>query len=127
MKHWTEDAGAFRHWVVDEFVDVIKARLKEKNISQETFADMANCSKLAVLEILNKEEYQLLGISDMIKWARALGLKLSIVVYDDDDPDNKLGPVFAEAFVDLWDKCLRPRNFKALKEWRENNYKEGGE
>jgi hypothetical protein len=43
-------------------------------------------------------------------FARALGMKVSIVAYDDGDSENKNGPIIPDVFVKCWEKCNRPQD-----------------
>ena len=54
-----------------------------------------------------------LRLKTMIKYARALGLKISIVTYDDNDPNNLKGPVDAEIFEQCWLRAGKPLDFFA--------------
>jgi hypothetical protein len=52
----------------------------------------------------------------MAKYARALGMKVSIVAYDDHDPENKKGPINSEIFKMCWEQLGKPRDFWAMQE-----------
>jgi hypothetical protein len=54
------------------------------------------------------EETNLLDIITMI---REHGLKISIVAYFDNDPQNKRGPINSEVFSKCWEKMGKPKDF----------------
>ena len=53
----------------------------------------------------------LLTIDRMIGWARCLGLKLSLVAYGDEDPENILGPIPDGVFRLEWRRGGYKRDF----------------
>ena len=52
----------------------------------------------------------------MLKYASTLGMKVSIVAYDDDDPENKKGPIDSEIFKICWEQLGKPRDFWDMQE-----------
>ena len=40
----------------------------------------------------------------------ALGMKASIVAYEDGDPENKRGPINSTVFQICWERCGKPRD-----------------
>ena len=50
----------------------------------------------------------------MTEYARALNLKLTVVAYDDGDPDNDKGPINSEVFYECWKRQGKPRDFYDL-------------
>ena len=52
----------------------------------------------------------------MIEYAKALGMKVSVVAYEDDDPENKKGPIDSEIFRICWEQLGKPRDFWAMQD-----------
>ena len=76
--------------------------------------DEASKSEL-VQDFLHKCEK--ITLESMIELARTLGMKVSVVAYDDGDPHNNHGPVDSEIFLRCWEKCGKPTTFFDVKEW----------
>ena len=47
----------------------------------------------------------------MVKLARTVGLKVAFVAYDDEDNDNKTGPVSSGVFVECWERLDCPKDY----------------
>lgn len=108
-KHWTgESVADFQFRVGSDFVMQIEAKLDATGLTQAKFADRLSISKSRVSQIINDPGNLTLG--SMIKWGQALGLKISIVAYDDDDAANEKGPIHAEIFQKCWNICGKPHD-----------------
>jgi len=55
-----------------------------------------------------------LTLRKVVEYARALGMKVSIVAYEDGDPDNVSGPINSEIFNMCWKKAGCPNDFFGL-------------
>jgi DNA-binding phage protein len=109
--HWTENG-------IEDYLFRIGAdfvfQLENKIGSQKDFAKSLQVTEGAVSQKLNKPGN--LKLHTMIKYARALGLKLSVVLYDDGDSENKRGPVNADVFRLCWEKAGKPTDFWMTKD-----------
>jgi transcriptional regulator with XRE-family HTH domain len=83
-------------------------------MTQGALARKLGVSEGAVSHILNNP--QNLTLKTVVAYARALGIKVSIVAYDDGDPHNERGPIDSEIFSACWENAGSPRNFWDLKE-----------
>jgi hypothetical protein len=54
------------------------------------------------------------ALVEMVHEARARGLKLALVVYDDGDAANRNGPINGEIFAKCWERCGKPKDFFEL-------------
>jgi len=110
-KHWTEKSiEDFMYRLGADFVSQI-----ERLLGTETKASLAKklgVSAGRISQVLNNPGN--LRLKTMIEYARALGLKISVVTYNDNDPDNVNGPVDAEIFEQCWMRCGKPLDFYAL-------------
>jgi len=111
-KHWTEEVGSFQNHVTEELLTALEDRLEAKGLNRRKFAELLGVSEGRVSQIFSDPGN--LTLSKMIEWTRKLGLKLSILAYDDDDPDNVLGPVFADVFTGVWEVFEKPRDYEDL-------------
>jgi len=109
--HWTTaSVDDFVHRLSFDFITQLAKRLESSPINRTEFAEKLGVSKGRVSQILNNPSN--LTLNRAVKYARALGLKASVIAYDDDDPGNKNGPVNSEIFTICWDKAGRPTDFK---------------
>jgi transcriptional regulator with XRE-family HTH domain len=107
MKHWTEqDIESFRYRLGADFIEDLEARMKALGLNQASLAEMKGVSQARVSQVFNDPGN--LTLDSMIEWTRAAGLKVSVVVYDDGDAKNELGPIPAEIFQRCWEICGKP-------------------
>ena len=104
--HWTEDNTAdYLFRIGADFV----FQLEDKFDAQKDLAKALNVTESAVSQKLNNPGN--LKLQTMIKYARALGMKLSVVLYDDGDSRNERGPISAEIFRICWERAGKPADF----------------
>jgi transcriptional regulator with XRE-family HTH domain len=114
-KHWTERSiQDFQYRIAADFVSQLEQQLESLPISQAELANRLNVTESRVSQILNNPSN--LTLSSIIKYARALGLKVSIVAYNDNDPDNTRGVINSEIFTICWEKQGKPTDFFELEE-----------
>jgi transcriptional regulator with XRE-family HTH domain len=107
-QHWTSTTlEDFAYWVTSDFTAQIETRLEEKGISKSTFAKRLDVSPSRVSQVLNDPGNLTLG--NVVKYPRVLGMKVALVVYEDNDPDNGKGPINADVFTRCWERMGCPR------------------
>ncbi|MCX5807164.1 MAG: XRE family transcriptional regulator [Proteobacteria bacterium] len=113
--HWTE--RSIEDYVFRIGADLI-AQLEEKmevlKISQNELAERLNITKGRVSQVFNHPGNITLG--NIIRYTRSLGMKASIVAYEDGDPENKKGPINSDIFRICWEKYGKPRDFWAIQQ-----------
>jgi transcriptional regulator with XRE-family HTH domain len=82
------------------------------SVSQVDLANKLDVSAGRVSQVLNNPGN--LSLKTVVQFARALGAKVSILGYCDDDPLNIKGPISTEVFTECWDKCGRPHDYFAV-------------
>jgi len=113
--HWTaEGAGAFVHSISMSFIAQLEKRMEEIPLSQAALARRLGVSEGAVSKVLNSPEN--LTVKTMVSYARAIGLKVALVAYDDGDLQNEKGPVDPEILSICWARSGKPRDFWSLPE-----------
>jgi len=115
-RHWTEgDVESFMYRIGSDFVRQLQQRMESgPGISQAELAGRLNVSEGRVSQILNNPGN--LTLRKIVEYSRILGLKVSVVAYDDRDPTNKNGPINSEIFAACWEESGRPVDFFALRE-----------
>jgi len=111
--HWTsESLEAFIHRITFDFVTKVAKYLETKPLTQADLAKKLSISEGAVSQVLNTPRN--LTLKTVVKYARAVGLKIALVAYDDGDPENKRGPINSEIFTACWENAGSPSDFRSL-------------
>ncbi|HEY6943938.1 MAG TPA: XRE family transcriptional regulator [Candidatus Acidoferrum sp.] len=116
MPHYTSanDETMFDRITFD-FVAQLSNRLETAKMEQRELARKLKVSESAVSQVLNLNRTNL-NLRTMVRYARALGMKVAVVAYDDHDPQNEYGPVGSEIFSLAWEKIGRPRDVWSVNE-----------
>jgi len=116
-KHWTARSNRdFLFRIVADFIVRVEKKMEQDNISQGMLAKKLGVSKGRISQVLNDPGN--VSLLTVVKFARALGMKVSVVAYEDSDPKNIQGPVISEIFETCWEKCKKPHDFWALESVR---------
>ncbi|MGB7201470.1 MAG: helix-turn-helix transcriptional regulator [Pyrinomonadaceae bacterium] len=111
--HWTEaNLDDYKSRITFDFLAQMLDFMAALPISQADLAGKLGIGESAVSQILNNPNN--LTLKTIIKYTRALGLKVSLLAYDDDDPDNTRGPVGSEIFAECWKRLGKPREVFVL-------------
>jgi transcriptional regulator with XRE-family HTH domain len=113
--HWTERGiKDYLFRIAADFVAQLERKLEAENITQDELAKRLKITKGRVSQVLNHPGN--ISLANIVTYARALGMKMSIVAYEDSDPGNVKGPINAEIFRICWEKAGKPRDFWAVQE-----------
>jgi len=111
--HWTEgNVKDFLYRIASDYIDQLQKQMDALPISQAEFAKQLGVTEGRVSQILNKPGN--LKLEKIIEYARALGLKVAIVAYNDGDSDNLNGPVNSEIFNICWERARKPADFVSI-------------
>ncbi|MBZ5537766.1 MAG: helix-turn-helix transcriptional regulator [Acidobacteriia bacterium] len=114
--HWTaQNTDSFFHRIVFDFIAQIEKRMESVPMDQADLAQKMNLTPGRVSQKLNDPGN--MTLKTIIKLSRALGMKVAVVAYDDNDPKNERGPVNSEIFNICWESMKKPLDFLSL----ENN------
>jgi len=109
--HWTErSVDDFVHRISFDFITQLIKRLESSPLSRAELANKLGVSKGRISQILNNPGN--LTLRKAVAYARALGMKVSVVAYDYNDPDNDKGPISSEIFSICWENQSQPRDFE---------------
>ena len=113
MHHWTETSeDDFLYKIAADFIDQLRLMMEAQPVTQSELARRLHITKGRVSQILHDPGN--LTLKQIIRYARALGLKVAIVAYDDDDRKNDRGPINSDIFRICWENSGCPNNFKQL-------------
>jgi len=116
MSHYTsEDDKTFVNRLTFDFVAQLEERLATTNMTQADLAKKLKVGESTVSQTLNLYRTNW-NLETFVKYARAAGMKVALVAYDDHDPTNQNGPVGPEIFVQSWEKLGRPRDVWSVNE-----------
>lgn len=114
-RHWTErNIDAFVQRTGADFMLQIQKVIDASGARQAQLASTLGVTPGRVSQVLNSPGN--LTLRKVVQYARAIGRKVSIVVYDDGDEANLKGPIDGEIFVSCWNKEQKPTDFSALRE-----------
>lgn len=112
--HWTEESPKkFAYRIASDFIEQLREKIKGKG-AQKRLAKKLNVSPGRISQVLNNPKN--LTLETMVEWARALGLKISVIAYDDDDKKNERGPINAEIFRLCWEHAKKPADMWEFQE-----------
>jgi len=109
MVHWTERSTEdFLYSIASDFIEQLQAKMKlGSGWNQSRLAKAAKLSKSRISQVFNDPGNLELGT--VVKLARALNMKVSVIAYEDtDDPKNERGPINADIFRMCWEKANKP-------------------
>jgi len=113
--HWTAHSTkdfAFR--IALDFIAQLDKKMESTTLSQGALAKKLKVSKGRVSQVFNDPGN--IELETIVKFSKALNMKVAIVAYEDDDPKNTKGPVDPEIFKICWEKAGKPRDFWAFQE-----------
>jgi transcriptional regulator with XRE-family HTH domain len=114
-KHWTQRSiKDYLFRIAADFISQIEDKMESEELNQDELAKKLNVSKGAVSQILNNPGN--ITLETIIRYASVVGLKVSIVAYEDNDPENNKGLINSEIFKICWEKANKPRDFWAFEE-----------
>lgn len=112
-RHWTESSlHDFIYRIGSDFISQIEVKLEEGSLTQKSLALKLKVSEGAVSQVLKSPGN--LQLDTMVKYARACGMKVSVLLYDDGDKVNERGPIHPDIFRVCWEISGRPSDFFAL-------------
>jgi transcriptional regulator with XRE-family HTH domain len=113
LKHWTERSTEdFQYKIGWDFVSQIEKLIDSGETTKASLAEKLGVSKGRVSQVLSNPGN--ITLKNIVRYARALGKKVSIVAYDDRDPDNHNGPINSGVFLACWERAQKPADFFAL-------------
>jgi len=124
--HWTSHSiKDFSFRVGLDFIAQLDKKMEYPPMSHSELATKLNVDKSRVSQVFNDPGK--VKLETIVKYSQALNLKVAIVTYEDDDPENLKGPIDPEIFRICWEKADKPRDFWAFEEHHEEEMKQGPE
>lgn len=115
MTHWTNNSvDDFVSRIGFDFVTQLEKKMESLSISRGELATRLGVSSGRVSQIFNNPRN--MTLRTIIKCARILGMKVSVVAYDDGDPLNENGPIDSEIFARCWEESGKPKDFYCIEQ-----------
>ena len=113
LMHWTsKGTNQLVYRISSDFVAQLQGKLEITGITNSELAKRIGVTIGRVSQVLNDPGN--LTLKGTVKFARALGMKVAVVAYDDGDAMNNKGPINPEIFHACWQKAGAPRDFFEL-------------
>ena len=113
--HWTErDIDSFLFRIVSDFTSHVEDLLESNRISRKELAARLDVTPARISQVLNDPGN--LGLKQIVRYSRALGEKVAVITYSDNDSENVQGPIAADVFVTCWEEAGKPVDFFELNE-----------
>ena len=117
--HWTNRSlEDYVFAIATDFIVQLENKMEDIGLSQDELAKQLGRSKGRISQMFNDPKNPTLG--KIVEYSKALGMKVAIVAYEDNDPENKRGPINSEIFKICWEKTGKPRDFWAFEEISDN-------
>ncbi len=113
--HWTSRSNEdFQYRIAMDFVVQLEKKMDADGTNQKKLAACLKVSAGRVSQVLNNPGR--LNLESIVQYARALGIKVAVVAYDDNDPFNIQGPTNSEIFSMCWHRAGCPKTFFDLED-----------
>jgi hypothetical protein len=109
-EHWT--AGSienFTYRIAADFLSQVETKIENGEISRAELAQRLSRTPGRVSQLLNNPGN--LTVTSAVRLVRAAGMKVALVAYEDNDPDNNNGPVNSAIFNQCWKNMGAPTTF----------------
>jgi transcriptional regulator with XRE-family HTH domain len=111
--HWTEKSiSSFVHRLSFDFITQIQQKLEKAHISNKEFAERLKVTPGRVSQVFNDPGN--ITLESAVGYARGIGMKVALIAYDDNDPENNKGPINSEIFYRCWQLQGTPQDFFEL-------------
>jgi hypothetical protein len=111
-EHWTaESVENFTYRVASDFLAQVETKIEEGEVSRSELANRLNRTVGRVSQLFNPSN---ITVNSAVRLVRAAGMKVALVAYDDNDPDNQNGPVNSDLFYRCWKQMGAPKTFFEL-------------
>lgn len=107
--HWTAGSPEdFKYHVAFDFMSDLENLMDAYKISVKQLAKKSGVSAQIIQSLV--DDPQDLTLIHSVKLSRALGNKVSLVLYEDGDSENQHGPVHPQVFATCWKNLKCPKD-----------------
>ncbi len=99
-EHWTaESTENFVHRIASDFLAQLETKIEKGEVSRTELAHRLDRTPGRVSQLFNPGN---ITIGSAVRLVRAMDMKVALVAYDDNDPENHNGPVNSDIFYRCW-------------------------
>ena len=98
----------FVFYIASDFVDRLEEEMEESGLSKGELARKLDVSAGRVSQIFHNPGN--LTLEMIVRCARAVGIKVAVLAYNDGDKENLNGPIIPEVFYECWNRCGKPKD-----------------
>ena len=114
-KHWTADSTEdYLYSIAADFVLQLESAMVRNKINRSRLAELLDLSDGRISQIFNNPGN--LTLKKMIEYSNAIGTKICVVSYSDNDPDNHRGLINGQIFASCWELAGKPSSFFDFRE-----------
>jgi hypothetical protein len=111
-RHWTAESTAnFTHRIASDFLAQLEIKLEKGEISRGDLAKRLHRTPGRVSQLFTASN---MNLESAVRLARAMDMKVALIAYEDEDPENNNGPINSEIFHACWKHLGSPANFFEL-------------
>ena len=115
LKHWTaQSTDDFLYKIAADFALQLQNWIDASDDNRTSLAEKLGVSPARVSQVLNNPGNMTIRL--IAEYALALGKKVAIVGYDDNDLGNAHGPINSQVFEQCWKRAGMPRDFGDIEE-----------
>jgi hypothetical protein len=112
-EHWTaESVSNFTYRIAADFLAQVETKIENGEVSRTELAQRLDRTAGRVSQLFNNPGN--LTVTSAVRLVRAAGMKVALVAYEDNDPQNNNGPVNSAIFYQCWKHMGAPTTFFAL-------------
>lgn len=114
MNHWTQSSVSdFVYSLSLDFFTQLEDQIFDAKLQKKQIAERLEVTPSAVSQMLNSPPAKP-ELETLVKYALAAGAKVSVVLYNDNDPRNERGPVYSGIFAEAWTALNKPRDKESV-------------
>jgi hypothetical protein len=111
-KHWTaESIEDFTYRIASDFLAQVETKIENGEVSRTELAVRLKRTVGRVSQLFNPGNTT---IKSAVRLGHAAGMKVALIAYDDNDPENQNGPVNSAIFYRCWKHMGAPKTFFEL-------------
>jgi hypothetical protein len=111
-KHWTSrSVEDFTYRIASDFISQIELHMENYGPTKTELAQRLQRTVGRVSQMFNAGN---ITVGSAVRLSHANNMKVALVAYEDNDPDNNKGPINSEIFHRCWKHMGSPTNFFEL-------------
>lgn len=111
-KHWTSrSVEDFTYRIASDFLAQVETHIEHYGPTKTELAERLQRTVGRISQMFNPGN---ITVSSAVRLCKAVGMRVVLVAYEDNDPDGEKGPINPEIFNQCWKHMGSPSNFFEL-------------